>query len=225
VFSTDQLLGGLKGGVFASIVGLLVTVVLVVVTTLSSMEKLLNDNYDGEVGRGVVIGETELTDATGVILSFADAADSLATFVVKFFVWLFYDANFVPIVLQGGPQSRDVDLLAGLEPIGASPILVRIGVILVLFLFGYYAAGATNSRSFPEAAIGGASVAIGYLLVLVPAALLVGFSPPPEALGFGATASGLTISPSLGMTVVLAGGLAAALGAIGGFVRQLRRRS
>jgi hypothetical protein len=118
-----------------------------------------------------------------------------------------------------------VDLLAGLSPLGASPILFRIGVVLVLVLFGYYAAGAMSYRSFPEAAVAGASVAIGYLLLLVPVALVVGFSPPAGAGSVPAAAGAVSISPSLGMTVVFGGLLSVVSGACGGLLREFRRRA
>lgn len=215
VASQQQAVAGLKSGIYAAWIGLVATLYVAALTLLSMLGDALSGNLQvGEVPVTAPSGGLSAEAGADLILTVVEAAQDPWLTVVKFFGWIFYSANFVPITIDYGTRSFDVDLLAGLSSLGASPMVFRITVVFVLFVFGYRAAASIGYDSFPEAAGAGASVAIGYLLVLVPGALLV------EVSGGGGG-----ISPNLLLTVAFAGGMAAVFGGAGGLVREYVRRS
>jgi hypothetical protein len=213
--SSKQAVTGLKSGIYAAVIGMVATLWVGLFTLLSIVTKAIDGNLG--LGRVPVAGPSDGLSARAgadLVLTVIQAAQNPLVTIAKFFGWLFYSANFVPVTVDLGRQSANFDLLGGLSAYGASPILFRLVVLVVLFVFGYRAAGSFGYNSFLEAAGAGATVVVGYLAVLVPGSFVIAVS--------GGSGS---ISPSLAMTVVFGGAFAAVIGACGGATREYVRRS
>lgn len=206
--STAQVWAGVKGGIYTFLLGTVLTAILFTSSLASNLGQIPD-----------IIQEIP---AVAAATAGSAAFDSIPVAVVKFFVWVFFGANFVGVTSTGtaGDTTRTVtsNVVTDVGSVTSlNPVVFHAIVVVLLVLFGYLAAKSTGYDEVHENAAAGASVAIGYALVGLFGALFASIGFGGE---FGPTAS---VGPPLVMAVAIFAGIGAVCGAIGGLLRHSRQ--
>jgi len=183
-------LGGLVYGVIAYVVGFVVTVALFAWAVAQKGGVTLGDVTAG----GTIEGSVES--------------------VLAVLGWLFFSVHGVTIRRQRGGESVVVDVFGVLRI--DQPVLFRLVPAVLLFLAGFVVAHrVSGALSLPASALAGASVVVGY-------GLLVALGTVAFAVEFG----GVRYQPVQSTAILLAGlAYPLACGGAGGLVRGLLGRA
>lgn len=205
--SVSQVWAGVKSSLYASITGIVATTLLFLLSLGDIFWQI------PDVIRNI--------PAVSAAVAGGAALESVPVAIAKFFVWVFFGANFVGVssTATAGEASREMTSNVVVE-IGSvttlNPLLFHGVVLALLVIAGYRASASTGYDEVYEDAAAGATVGIGYGIVGALGAMFAAIS---FGGGYGPTAS---VGPSLPLAVLVFAGLGAVCGSIGGLVRWTR---